>query len=45
MMKHQVNRGKICKEETCCNKARVKGLCNSCYQNKRKKSKQEKEKK
>lgn len=38
-MKHQVNRGKTCKEIGCSNNARVKGLCNSCYQINRKKLK------
>jgi hypothetical protein len=35
-MKHQVNRGNICKIDGCNNRARVKGLCNNCYQLNRK---------
>jgi NMD protein affecting ribosome stability and mRNA decay len=34
-MKYQVNRGKICQEEGCENKARIKGLCMNCYSLKR----------
>jgi hypothetical protein len=38
-MKYQVNRGKTCIVSGCNNKARVKGLCNICYQLRRKKEK------
>ena len=38
-MKHQVNRGKTCKTFRCNNKARVKGLCNNCYQKNKVKTK------
>ena len=31
LMEYQVNRGKICCSSGCSNKARVKGLCMSCY--------------
>jgi len=31
-MEYQVNRGKICKQDGCNNTARVKGMCNECYQ-------------
>ena len=40
-MKHQVNRGKTCKVGGCGSNARVKGLCNSCYQLNRYKLKKE----
>ena len=30
-MEYIVNRGKICSKDGCNNKARVKGLCMSCY--------------
>jgi hypothetical protein len=30
-MEYQVNRGKICSTNGCNNRARVKGLCMSCY--------------
>ena len=40
-MKYHVNRGKTCSVSGCENKAKVKGLCNSCYQKRRKKEKYE----
>ncbi len=36
-MEHQVNRGKTCLKDGCYNKARVKGMCMTCYQHKRNK--------
>lgn len=36
-IKYQYNRGKTCIKEGCDNKAKVKGMCNSCYQKFRKK--------
>jgi hypothetical protein len=36
MMKYHRNKGKICQEEGCNNKARIKGLCMRCYSLKRK---------
>ncbi len=35
-MEYQVNRGKICSNNGCNNKARVKGFCRSCYIQKKK---------
>ena len=35
-MKYQENKGKICQNDGCNNKARVKGLCVRCYTFKRK---------
>jgi len=32
-MKYQLNRGKTCSISGCNNKAKVKGLCMSCYSN------------
>jgi len=40
-MKKQSNRGKTCLKDGCDNKAKVKGLCMNCYQQKRNKLKQE----
>ena len=36
-MKYHINRGKTCIVSGCKNKARVKGLCNLCYQSRKKK--------
>jgi len=36
-MEYHENRGKICITDECNNKARVKGLCMSCYFRKKKK--------
>ncbi len=36
-MEYQVNRGKTCLKDGCNNKAKVKGLCMSCYLLKRNK--------
>jgi NAD-dependent SIR2 family protein deacetylase len=41
-MKYHVNRGKTCSVPGCENKAKVKGLCNSCYQKRKKREKMEK---
>ena len=38
-MKYQINRGKTCIISGCNNKARVKGLCNTCYQARKTKKK------
>ena len=35
-MKYQENKGKICQNDGCNNKAKVKGLCYHCYTFKRK---------
>ena len=38
-MEYHKNRGKICYTDGCNNKARVKGLCTSCYLHKKKENK------
>jgi hypothetical protein len=38
-MKRHENKGKICSVSGCINLARVKGLCNNCYQKKKNKEK------
>ena len=35
--KWQINRGKVCSTPGCWAKARVKGLCLTCYENKKRK--------
>ena len=34
-MEYQVNRGKTCRKDGCNNNARIKGLCQDCYQSNR----------
>jgi len=40
-MKHQQNKGKICRVPECNNMARVKGLCMKCYGIHKRKEKKE----